>query len=206
MPKKPTKKEEERIHKKEEHPQDKWKHRRLFLKRDAIVDMITAAVEVYKKEAFGYLLGHKHRKKYEIADAVTFQVVKREYEYVQISERSINKLNYVLSHISDVQIIGDFHSHPDFPDHLSEWDKRAIAREGSQVAMVVLVKKTNRKKKWHFHADGSVSGSLGNRYYVKMRAYEFDKKLKRVCRLKISAPYIKKIQLLKHVKEEKHNK
>lgn len=153
--------------------------------------MVTACIEVYKKEALGIMLGEKHRKHYLIKEALPYQTAKRGYEDVVVSSERIKRINDTLQHITKAKVLGFFHSHPDFPMRLSGLDREEHMQENLPLQLLVVVKKTKKRKKWAFHDDLSISGTIGKHYFVKLLAYELDKRQKAVCPIKIVCPFIR---------------
>ena len=181
-----------KIHKKGEKPK-----RNATIAQQAFIGMITNAIEVYKKECFGLLLGKKHKKHYHVTDTIAFQTAKRDYEWVNIKANRINRMNFALSHLSDEQVIGDFHSHPEGPDKLSPTDKSDLFKHLTTLTCLVSIYKTKKCEKWKFCDDKSVCGTIGSKYFVRIIAYEIDQKKKELSRIKVVCPYIRKINKLR---------
>ncbi|MBI4173810.1 MAG: Mov34/MPN/PAD-1 family protein [Candidatus Aenigmarchaeota archaeon] len=170
--------------------------RNLTISEQALVQMVTSSIEVYKKEAIGLILGQKHKKHYLAKDAINFQSAKRGYVSVDVPQARINRLNYVLGRLTDSRVIGDFHSHPDFPETLSSTDKEDLKVSGLTLTVLTVVRKAGRKgHDWHIK-DKALSGFVGNRYHVKLLAFEYDKKAGKFFRIKIVCPHLKKLNRL----------
>jgi len=168
-------------------------HRNVTLSKQAFIGMITNSIEVYKKETFGFVLGRKHRNHYFAADTATFQSADRDYEYVNIKANKINRMNYALRHLTNYELIGDYHSHPGGPDRLSNVDVEDLLRKITRLTFLISIYKTNRCVAWEYSDDGGVVGTIGSRYLVKIKAYEIDHKERIVHEIKIVCPYIRKI-------------
>ena len=106
-------------------------------------------------------------------------------------------MNYALSHLSDEQVIGDFHSHPEGPDKLSPTDKSDLFKHLTTLTCLVSIYKTKKCEKWKFCDDKSVCGTIGSKYFVRIIAYEVDQKKKELSRIKVVCPYIRKINKLR---------
>ena len=77
-------------------------------------------------------------------------------------------------------------------------DTVARNKYGRSVANVkVGVRSVNKEmkkhQKWDRHKDFSVSGTIGNEYFIKISAFEAEKKTKKVFPIKIVCPYLKKV-------------
>jgi hypothetical protein len=51
-------------------------------------------------------------------------------------------------------------------------------------------------RKWKKCEDKSICGSIGNKYFVKIMAYEINHAKSELARLKIVCPYLKKLNTL----------
>ena len=177
-------------------------NRNLTLSEDAFISLVTSCVEVYKKESFGLLLGIMHRKHYMVIDTINYQSAKRGYVEVSVTANKVKRMNYVLKRVTDLRVIGDFHSHPDGPEYLSETDYDEIAKSGTPLSVLVVVKKTRKHGKWEVHKDLSVSGTIGNRFFVKILAFEFDGR--EIYPIKIVCPYVKELNKMKKLVHAKY--
>lgn len=179
-------------------------NRNLTLSEDAFISLVTSCVEVYKKESFGILLGIMHRKHYMVIDTINYQSAKRGYVEVSVTPNKVKRMNYVLKRVTDLRVIGDFHSHPDGPEYLSETDYDEIAKSGTPLSVLVVVKKSRKHRKWEVHKDLSVSGNIGSRFFVKILAFEFDGR--EIYPIKIICPYIKELNKLGKLVHAKYTK
>jgi len=179
------------------HEKGKVPKRNATISKNAFIGMIANAIEVYKKECFGILIGTKHKKHYHVTDTIAFQTAKRDYEWVNIKAHRINRINFALSHLSDEQVIGDFHSHPEGPEKLSGADIEDLLKHITTLTCLVSIYKTKKCEKWVYCDDKSVCGSIGSKFFVRIIAYEIDHKKKSIDRIKIVCPYIKIINKLK---------
>ena len=179
-------------------------NRNLTLSEDAFISLVTSCVEVYKKESFGLLLGIMHRKHYMVIDTINYQSAKRGYVEVSVTPNKVKRMNYVLKRVTDLRVIGDFHSHPDGPEYLSDTDYDEIAKSGTPLSVLVVVKKTRKHGKWEVHKDLSVSGTIGNRFFVKILAFEFDGR--EIYPIKIVCPYVKELNKMKRKDKQQNGK
>jgi proteasome lid subunit RPN8/RPN11 len=150
------------------------------ISESAIISMIMSAVEVYKKETFGVLLGKKSSKEIKIKHAINFQTAKRDYEYVSIDKARENRINHTLKYMSDLKVMGDFHSHPDFPEKLSRHDEEELKKAGAdKISVLVLVKKSKARKNWKYDSRNKrIIGNLAGLYYISITAsiYNYKKR------------------------------
>lgn len=143
----------------------------VHIRKEAFLIMTWAAIETFKKECFGFLLGYpptKRKNFFSITDAVSFQRVKRFNTRVDVYKGVERKFNKFISDISGVypKYLGHFHSHPEWGDHLpsvdmSETDLRGFNKTPEPLEFIVGV--SSRKKgqaTWESLPDGDVKGSF----------------------------------------------
>ena len=177
--------------------------RNLTITEKTLVEIIASSVEIYKKEAFGILLGEKHKKHYMAYDAISFLSAKRSYGFVNVPTIRANRVNYTLSYLTKFKIIGDFHSHPEGPDKLSGLDKSDIRNSGLGLSVLIIVTKAKKKShNWKIE-DNNIIGFIGNKYHIKIMAFEYDKKEDKLFHLKIVCPSLKKLNKLQPIKKQR---
>lgn len=167
------------------------------LSRQAFIDMITNAVEVYKKESFGILIGVRHKKHYFVSDVIAYQMATNEYETVDVTTFRVNRINFALSHLTNQKVIGDFHSHPEGPDRLSATDVADLFKGTPTLTCLVSIYKSRKCEQWKRNPDNSISGSIGGKFFIRIAAFEVVHKKSQLRRLKIVCPYLKRINKLK---------
>lgn len=74
--------------------------------------IISTVADYYKKECFGQLIGSKTRKGIETIFTRRPRHTKEKYSTVENYDKSISKSEFALKG-SDLEIVGDFHSHTD---------------------------------------------------------------------------------------------
>ena len=178
------------------HKIGKGPHRNMTISSDGFAGLIAKAIEVYKKETFGLLLGRKHKKHYHVTGTYAFQTAERGYEYVNIKANRINRINYALGHVSDRMVIGDFHSHPEGPEKLSPTDRKDLLSRPTTLTCLVNIYKARKCEKWKFCEDKSICGTIGSKYFFRIIAYEINHRAKSIDRIKIVCPHLKKINQL----------
>ena len=172
-------------------------HRNVTVLEQAFIGMIASAIEVYKQESFGALIGEVHKKHYLVFDSYTFQTAKRTTVSVTVKKARQERLDNALKFFTKSKVLGDFHSHPEGPHYLSKWDKDEIVKGPSLVSVLVSIYRTSRHTPWTRNEDLSISGSLAKKYFIRISAFEADKQKGRVCPIKVVCPYLRKINKLK---------
>ena len=175
--------------------------RNATITEQAFVGMIVSAIEVYKKESYGALIGEKHKKHYLVTDSYTYQSATRDYSSVSILRTRQNRVSRALSLFDNSCAIGDFHSHPAGPHYLSKWDKKDLLKVCQGLTILVSLFESRKHRKWEFNTDLSISGSIGKKYFVKISAFEVIRETKKIHPIKIVCPYSRKLnQVILHRK------
>ena len=86
-----------------------------YISQNAFWGLLISAVEVYKRECFGLLIGYRDRKgpeeMYIVEHAVPFQSAGRKHKGVVSNPRAHKRIERFLEAIPQLSVIGDFHSH-----------------------------------------------------------------------------------------------
>ncbi|PYQ25359.1 MAG: hypothetical protein DMF81_02380 [Acidobacteria bacterium] len=86
-----------------------------YVSQSAFWGLLISAVEVYKRECFGLLIGYRDRKgpdhRYIIEHAVPYQSAGRRHRTVVNNPRAHRRIERFLQSIPQMSVIGDFHSH-----------------------------------------------------------------------------------------------
>ena len=96
-----------------------------YISQNAFWGLLISAVEVYKRECFGLLIGYRDRRggeeMYIVEHALPFQSAGRKHRGVVSNPRAHRRIERFLRNIPQLSVIGDFHSH-------TMWDNRAASR------------------------------------------------------------------------------
>lgn len=146
---------------------------RAVLKKSALLSILCATVETFKKECFLILLGHQKKDNFIIEHAVAIQTAKRKFTDVEITSRE--KLVLMLSEFffKNSQPIGDCHSHTEFgkgrpnvtPSKQDEWTSKK-----NEAYVIVGISAKRKIQQWKKIKDGGIIGSIG-RYKFEIKAY-----------------------------------
>ncbi|MCW5829151.1 MAG: Mov34/MPN/PAD-1 family protein [Deltaproteobacteria bacterium] len=146
---------------------------RVYLSDQAFVALTVAAVEVYKRECFGYLLGHMTDDACHVDLAVPLQSAERKFMEVSVSTQRVGRVGQLMDEFHRWRKVGDFHSHPDYAGQtwepiLSDTD---VATMGKRfVSVVISLHETGRRSHWKYDRKGNLSGTVSG-YRLKMSAY-----------------------------------
>ncbi len=163
---------------------------KVYISETAFVNIILSAIEVYRKECLGILLGHKvGSNKYIVEYAVPYQSADRRYTEVRLKTMREQRLKKNLKFLTYISEIGDFHSHCNGTIELSNTDIEDM--EGSKNNISIIVSVTNQKKRipWQSLKDGDISGNIGNDFSVRLSCYYIDRKKNKPSKAQLICPY-----------------
>lgn len=166
------------------------------LSKTAFTNMLTACLEVYKKESYGVLLGKSFNGHSIVRNSLNYQSARRTYDFVDLhphrEKRVINTIKYLPNNI----LVGDFHSHPDFPDKLSKFDRKDLVKQPNKwVSMLFVIKDAKKKMPWRYNESGKYfAGTVGGKFSLKLHAYKnIEGKVKKI---NIDCPYVQKLNIM----------
>jgi proteasome lid subunit RPN8/RPN11 len=141
----------------------------VFISEAAFWGLLVSAIEVYKKECYGLLLGHRDNSMFIVDHAVACQQAERHASWVMAKEASYRKIVRFLENLPNFGIVGDFHSHPaNGTAAMSREDLTAI--RAGEVNIVVEIRDRARAKLWGYNRDGTLSGTTDS-YFIRVAAY-----------------------------------
>jgi proteasome lid subunit RPN8/RPN11 len=148
-----------------------------YLSQNAFWGLLISAVEVYKRECFGLLIGYRDRRGPEdtfiIEHAIPFQSAGRRHRGVVANPRAHRRIERFLRNMPQLSVIGDFHSHTMWgynraASHPSETDVEGM--EPENVYVIVSVNDRLREVRWNYNDDASLSGTTDDHYF-RLTAY-----------------------------------
>jgi len=163
----------------------------VYISANAFWALLVSAIEVYKKECFGILLGYRDSSNiYIIEHALSHQTARRTHGSVEKNRRASRRIQSFLDSIPHLSLVGDFHSHTGWGDlkgvgNPSQADITDMTPENMSVIIVVNDKR--RSSPWQYTGDGSLSGTV-DQYHFRVGAYFLDSRGK-TRRANIFCPY-----------------
>jgi proteasome lid subunit RPN8/RPN11 len=148
-----------------------------YISQNAFWGLLISAVEVYKRECFGLLIGYRDRRgtdeSFIVEHAVPFQSAGRKHKGVVSNPRAHKRIERFLANIPHLSVIGDFHSHTMWgysraASHPSETDLQGMAPDN--VYIIVSVNDRLRVVPWNYNDDGSLSGTT-DAHHFRLTAY-----------------------------------
>jgi proteasome lid subunit RPN8/RPN11 len=145
----------------------------VHIKERAFLSIVLSAVEVYKHETIGLLLGYRGIDKFFVEYAIPYQTAVKGYAWAMPPEKATERMTKILKNMA-IDVIGDYHSHTEFGEMkarpIPSGDDIADMIQG-RVHIIIAVNDKERKARWHHNRDGSISGTLGN-YWLKIASAE----------------------------------
>ena len=143
----------------------------VFINEAAFWGLLVSAIEVYKKESYGLLLGHRDGDMFMVVNAIACQKAERHANWVKARDKSYARIVNFFENLPNLYIVGDFHSHPQRSTALSEEDLFGMV-EG-HVYIVMEIRDKAKDKYWSYNEDGTLSGTTDS-WFIKIAAYYID--------------------------------
>jgi len=145
----------------------------IYLSENAFVGLVVSTIEVYRKECFGVLLGQSTPGRVLVDFVVPYQTANRKFREVHVDLMRSQRVEVAVRTTSRRECLGDYHSHPMYgtvrtTTALSK-DDRKFFKDGN-VAVVVAINDSARKRRWHYVRGGAVSGTV-NGYNIRIAGY-----------------------------------
>lgn len=145
-----------------------------YISANAFWGLLISAIEVYKKETYGQLIGYRDQNNiFIIEHAVPHQTASRTHLSVQKNTRAEKRMESFLKNMPYLSVIGDFHSHTGWGElkgvsHPSRTDISDMKPNAIYVILEVNDKK--RTQAWGYTADSSLAGTADD-YHFRITAY-----------------------------------
>lgn len=163
----------------------------VYISQGAFWGLLVSAIEVYKRECFGFLIGYRDINNVFIVEhALSFQTAKRYNTGVIENKRAIKRIKKFLSNLPPLSLIGDFHSHAGWGDLKgvpTPSNHDVLEMERNNLYIILEVNNKRKSVPWNYNDDGTLSGTT-DEYYFKIVAYYLDSR-ERVKRANIFCPY-----------------
>lgn len=145
------------------------------LEDGAFWSLMISAVEVYRRECFGLLLGNfsARTRIARIETAISFQVAKRAYSWVAQGVAAEKRIKAFLKNVPHLEFMGHFHSHGEGPMTLSEADRKLLQKD--ELMLLIGIYRKKKKVPWHVRPDGVLSGTFGD-YRFELKGYGWNEK------------------------------
>ena len=176
---------------------------KVYISETAFINIILSAIEVYRKECLGVLLGHKvGSNKYVVEYAVPYQSADRKYAEVRLKTMREERLRKNLKFLTYISEIGDFHSHCNATTELSDTDIKDMDLNKNNIYMILSVCDQKKRIPWQSLKEGDISGSIGRDFSVRLTCYYIDRKKNKPTKAKIICPYALSFEYLQETARE----
>jgi proteasome lid subunit RPN8/RPN11 len=163
----------------------------VYISSNAFWALLISAIEVYKRECFGLLLGYRDSgNAYIVEHAISYQTANRRHTSVEKNRRASQRIEKFLANLPHLSVIGDFHSHTGWGDlkgvgNLSSQD--LIDMVHGNLYMIIVANDKRRTSPWQYNGDGTLSGTVDD-YHFRVGGYYLDE-YSRAKRANIFCPY-----------------
>src|SRR5688572_20871126 len=163
----------------------------VYISANAFWALLVSAIEVYKRECFGILLGYRDSSNiYIIEHALSYQTAHRKHTSVEKNGRASKRMEKFLANLPHLSLVGDFHSHTGWGELKgvgipSVQDITDMTPE--QLSLIIVVNDKRRTSLWQYNGDGTLSGTVDD-YHFRIVAYFLDA-ASRSKRANIYCPY-----------------
>jgi proteasome lid subunit RPN8/RPN11 len=145
----------------------------VYISPNAFWALLVSAIEVYKKECYGVLLGYRDSSVYIVEHALSYQTAERRHTSVERNRHASRRMHKFLGNLPHISMIGDFHSHTGWGGlkgvgHPSETDIGDMAEE--QLYIIIVANDKRRASTWQYNGDGTLSGTVDD-YHFRLSAY-----------------------------------
>ncbi len=150
--------------------------KQMYLSEPALVGMILASAEVYRRECYGLLVGRARAGGTRVEGAIAYQTAERTFSGVSLCERPNRVIQDIVNRFPRHKhaYIGEFHSHPDYGgrDGIVGLTAADVAGVGpDEIQVVIAIHRRRRHVRWSTRRDGTLSGTLGD-YHFKIGGYQ----------------------------------
>lgn len=161
----------------------------VYLSENAFVGLLVSTVEVYRRECFGILLGHREPDRIMVDFVVPYQSAVRKFQEVHMDWQRGQRVAEAVRATSRWELVGDYHSHPMYGEKkattkLSRTDHESFHEDGTSI--IVAINDGHRQHRWGYVKGGLISGTI-NGYSIRMATYHKDGDA--VIRVPLICPY-----------------
>ena len=162
----------------------------IFLSDKAFIGVVLSAIEVYRNECVGALLGYNLRNRISVEYAIPYQTARRKPTEAEPNWKRETKVQEILPQLLQLSHVGYFHSH-------TQWGGEKAVAEASdldvesmvpgQIEMIVAVNDSLRRTQW-YATRKELRGTVG-RYHIRL-ACHYKKVNGKIRKYAILCPYV----------------
>jgi proteasome lid subunit RPN8/RPN11 len=152
------------------------RHMEVYISSNAFWALLISAIEVYKRECFGLLLGYRDHTNVIVEHAISYQTANRRHTSVEKNNRASRRIEKFLANLPHLSLIGDFHSHTGWGElkgvgNLSTQD--VIDMHHGNLYVIIVANDKRRTSAWQYNGDGTLSGTVDD-YHFNIGGYYLD--------------------------------
>ena len=172
-------------------PVEEFQTMDVHISANAFWALLISAIEVYKKECYGILLGYRDSShSYVVEHAISYQTAQRRHGSVERNNRASRRIHKFLDNLPHLSMIGDFHSHTAWGNlksvgNLSMEDLSDMMPD--HLNFIIVANDNRRSSSWKYNGDGTLSGTVDD-YHFRIGAYHLDEN-SRSKRANLFCPY-----------------
>jgi proteasome lid subunit RPN8/RPN11 len=163
----------------------------VYISANAFWALLISAIEVYKKECYGILLGYRDSNNiYIVEHAISYQTANRKHTSVEKNGPAARRINKFLGNLPHLSLIGDFHSHTGWGDLKGVGipsTQDILDMSPDNLYIIIVANDKRRNSSWQYNGDGTLSGTVDD-YHFRIGAYFLDD-YSRPKRASIFCPY-----------------
>jgi len=146
----------------------------VYISSNAFWALLISAIEVYKKECFGLLLGYRDNDSCIVEHAISYQTAHRRHTSVEKNGRASRRIEKFLANLPHLSLI-----------NLSTQD--VIDMVHGNLYVIIVANDKRRSSAWQYNGDGTLSGTVDD-YHFRISGYYLDE-YSRAKRANIFCPY-----------------
>jgi proteasome lid subunit RPN8/RPN11 len=173
----------------------------VFLEEEAFLGLLLSAVETYKRECFGSLLGYVTGTRIIVELAIPTQAADRKFSTVEPDWKRLAQSKKILSRHTTYSHLGYFHSHPQFGKKrygTAQSTKDIDTMGNSELEMIVAINDRLRPQKWKT-IQKELRGSVDD-YSIRITAY-YKNSGGKINKYPISCPFATGLPILENLSE-----
>ncbi len=149
-----------------------------YLQLPAFLAIVSSAVETFRKETIGYLIGIKGEHKFMVEYAIPYLTAESGYDHSTIDMKRAQRINEILKKFSEgLEFIGDYHSHTVFGESeatVKPSTTDLVTTAAGELNLICAINLKKRAVAWRENRHGSLVGSVGE-YHIEIGGYYIER-------------------------------
>jgi len=149
-----------------------------YLQLPAFLVMVSSAVETFRKETIGYLVGLKGENKFRVEYAIPYLTAESGFAHTTLDMKRTQRINEILKKFSEgLEFIGDYHSHTLFGENMATVKPSPsdlVTTSPGELNLICAINLKKRAVPWRENRHGNLVGSVGE-YHIEIGGYYVDK-------------------------------